>query len=333
MRGFLFFVYLCIKYSQMINSVRNTVLAVANKHNFGYISPADFNLYAKQAQLDIFENYFYRYNEWIAKQNARVSGSGYADIVKNLEEVIDTFSVEDYLYNVIDNKYKMPNEDNNSSTYYLLNKVLVYTSLLHQGVTDGFDAGNDIIEDSTKDFSTVGVGNYVSFQIGDNIKFVEVLERVSTTELRVDSDLLNASGVRYTVYANQLTQKESERVSHSKITMLNSSNLTSPSTTTPAFTQSELTIKLYPESIRNVGRVMAQYIRKPKDPKWTYTSFTNGEPLFNQGASDYQDFELPATDEPLITSKILQYAGISIREADIYQAGSAEEMKDKQKQG
>ena len=76
----------------MINSVRNTVLAVANKQNFGYISPNDFNLYAKQAQIDIFEDYFYRYNEWINKQNSRVSGIGYADIVKNLEEVVDTFS-------------------------------------------------------------------------------------------------------------------------------------------------------------------------------------------------------------------------------------------------
>lgn len=76
----------------MIDSVRTTVLAVANKHNFGYISPADFNLYAKQAQLDIFEDYFYRYNEWLVKQNSRVSGSGYADIVKNIEEAIDIFS-------------------------------------------------------------------------------------------------------------------------------------------------------------------------------------------------------------------------------------------------
>lgn len=317
----------------MINSVRNTVLAVANKHNFGYITPADFNLYAKQAQLDIFENYFYRYNEWIAKQNARVSGSGYADIVKNLEEVIDTFSVEGFLYNVIDNKYKMPNEDNNSSTYYLLNKVLVYTSFITQGVTDGFDAGNNIIEDSTKDFSTIIVGDYVSFQVNDEVNFVKVLEKVSQTELRVDSNLLNASGVTYTIYSTSVRQNEAERVSHSKITMLNSSNLTSPSTTSPAFTQSELTINIYPDTISNVGRVVAQYIRKPKDPKWTYTSLTNGEPLFNQGASDYQDFELPATDEPLITSKILQYAGISIREADVYQVGATEEAKDKQKQG
>ena len=45
----------------MIDSVRNTVLAILNKNNYGYITPADFNLYAKQAQRDIFEEYFYSY--------------------------------------------------------------------------------------------------------------------------------------------------------------------------------------------------------------------------------------------------------------------------------
>jgi hypothetical protein len=66
----------------MINSVRNTVFSVLNKNNYGYISPQDFNLFAKQAQLEIFENYFYNYNTQINKENARVSGSGYADITK-----------------------------------------------------------------------------------------------------------------------------------------------------------------------------------------------------------------------------------------------------------
>ena len=46
----------------MINSVRNTVFSVLNKNNYGYISPQDFNLFAKQAQLEIFENYFSNYN-------------------------------------------------------------------------------------------------------------------------------------------------------------------------------------------------------------------------------------------------------------------------------
>ena len=45
----------------MINSVRQTVMSILNKNNYGYISPSDFNLFAKQAQLDLFEDYIYSY--------------------------------------------------------------------------------------------------------------------------------------------------------------------------------------------------------------------------------------------------------------------------------
>ena len=98
-----------------INEVRNTVLAIANKNNYGYISPQDFNLYAKQAQMDMFEDYFYQYNHWVNKENNRVSGTGYADIVKGLEEVIDTFSTEVFLAQNNSNTFDLPND------YYLLN--------------------------------------------------------------------------------------------------------------------------------------------------------------------------------------------------------------------
>ena len=77
----------------MINSVRQTVLSVLNKNNYGYITPADFNLYAKQAQLEIFDEYFYQYNYQLNKENARQSGTDYANIARGLAEVIDTFSV------------------------------------------------------------------------------------------------------------------------------------------------------------------------------------------------------------------------------------------------
>ena len=53
----------------MINSVRNTVLAILNKNNYGYLSPSDFNLFAKQAQLDIFDEYFIGYNNVINKES------------------------------------------------------------------------------------------------------------------------------------------------------------------------------------------------------------------------------------------------------------------------
>lgn len=79
----------------MINEVRNTVLSILNKNNYGYISPSDFNLFAKQAQLDMFEQYFYDYNRQINLENnrlGRLSGSGLSNLKKQLLEVIDTFT-------------------------------------------------------------------------------------------------------------------------------------------------------------------------------------------------------------------------------------------------
>ena len=108
----------------MINSVRNTVLAILNKNNYGYISPSDFNLFAKQPQLDIFDEYFISYNNYINKENGRVSGTGYADMTKNIEEVIDVFSVTASLTQTLGNEYSVPTEATTGSDYYLLNKIL-----------------------------------------------------------------------------------------------------------------------------------------------------------------------------------------------------------------
>lgn len=94
----------------MINEVRNTVLSILNKNNYGYISPSDFNLFAKQAQLDIFEQYFYDYNRQINQENnrlGRLSGSGLADLKKQLAEVIDTFTTQSTLTQT-GNAYPLP---------------------------------------------------------------------------------------------------------------------------------------------------------------------------------------------------------------------------------
>jgi hypothetical protein len=117
----------------MINSVRNTVLAIINKNNYGYISPSDFNLFAKQAQLDLFDEYFINYNQQINEENARVSGTGYADIRLGYEEVIDTFSVTKTLVQNSNNIYYLPSQTTTGDDYYLLNKVLCYDGGCSQG--------------------------------------------------------------------------------------------------------------------------------------------------------------------------------------------------------
>ena len=67
------------------------------------------------------------------------------------------------------------------------------------------------------------------------------------------------------------------------------------------------------------GQVISQYIRYPFVPKWTFVTLSNGEPSFDASASDYQDFELPNDDEVNLINKILQYAGMSIREVGAVQ--------------
>jgi len=71
-----------------INTVYQTVLALANKEQRGYITPQEFNLFAEQAQMSIFEQYFYDLNQFL-----RIPGNNtsHADVVSILEEKISLF--------------------------------------------------------------------------------------------------------------------------------------------------------------------------------------------------------------------------------------------------
>jgi|21_taG_2_1085346.scaffolds.fasta_scaffold02834_3 hypothetical protein len=74
-----------------IDTVYQRVLALANKEQRGYITPQEFNLFANQAQMAIFEQYFYD-----ANKIGRVPGNDteYSDILNYLEEKIHFFEAE-----------------------------------------------------------------------------------------------------------------------------------------------------------------------------------------------------------------------------------------------
>tara|TARA_R110000823_G_scaffold14204_2_gene47033 strand:- start:1192 stop:1524 length:333 start_codon:yes stop_codon:yes gene_type:complete len=108
--------------------------------------------------------------------------------------------------------------------------------------------------------------------------------------------------------------------------------LTNPTEMFPAYVQNGSAITVFPDTINGATQVQAQYIRYPKDPKWTYVSLTNGEPLFNASQPDYQDFELAIDDQVDLVIKILQYAGMSIREVQAVQFAKAEEQFNNQEE-
>jgi len=75
-----------------INRCRNTVLFLLDKNNRAFISPMEFDSFCYLAQSELFENLFYQYNKWLTNQSRHLSNTGFADIPKNIQEQIDTFS-------------------------------------------------------------------------------------------------------------------------------------------------------------------------------------------------------------------------------------------------
>jgi len=270
----------------MINKVRETVLSILNKNNYGYVSPIDFNLFAKQAQLDLFEDYFYYINKTVNAENARLAGAGHADIARQTNEVIDTFTQ--------------------------------YRSL-------ALIAGSDQTFTLPDDWYTL-----VNVQWG----------------------LKNAEG-------DTELENEAERVSEYNIRRLLKSNITAPSKQFPAYIFSQMgfpntegpgtgtlgdlgnQITIYP--VADAGKSLGcsvTYVRYPKEPNWTYstlvdpiTGLATGEAFFNQSVGTYQDFEVPESDSTDLVYKILQYAGMSIREVMAVQFGEAGENEEEQDQG
>lgn len=238
----------------MINSVRETVLSVLNKNNYGYLSPSDFNLFAKQAQTEIFIEYFQTYNSLINSENIRRSGTDYADMRRNMEENMEVFFRVDPLVQDANNEYFLPSITTTGYEYFFINKILCKSNT---------------------------------------------------------GSLLG----------------EAEKVSNGKITMLAMSNLTAPTEKYPAYTIQGDKITVYPDTINGASSVDCYYFRYPKDPKWTYVSLINGAPMFDATQPDYQDFEVRPEDEVTLVIKILEYAGISIRESEVYSFAKTEERE------
>lgn len=329
----------------MINSVRNTVLSVLNKNNYGYISPADFNLYAKQAQMELFEEYFSQYNKVISMENARMSGTGYADIAKKIAENLETFLTSAFLWkatgygfnnNYNENSFLVPTFNITGDSAYLINNIVVYPTILKTGINTAIDALNtDKLIDAGADFVALGVkkGDVVCNSTTNAVGFVSAI--LSPTTILVSVPLFGVIGEGYGVFGGS-SAAQADKVLGDKIFSLNKSNLTAPSAMFPAYVYNNFPtigasgtpslISVYPDTITYFGQVQASYFRFPKDPKWTYITLFNGEPSFDQTQVDYQDFELQGEDEYKLAMKILQYCGVSIREQEVTQFAMAQEQ-------
>ena len=88
-----------------VDKVYQRVLAILNKENRGYMTPQEYNLLANQAQLEIFEQYFYDLNQYNRRGEIN---NAYGNIVKNIKEKIDLFKIVNFNLNIISGQYTLP---------------------------------------------------------------------------------------------------------------------------------------------------------------------------------------------------------------------------------
>ena len=74
-----------------VDTIYQRVLALANKEQRGYVTPQEFNLLANQAQLDIFEQYFYDINQFAAIDDIGVEYSNAIESLKEKMSIFETF--------------------------------------------------------------------------------------------------------------------------------------------------------------------------------------------------------------------------------------------------
>ena len=104
-----------------IDRVYQKVLTFANKEQRGYITPQEFNLFADQAQMEIFEQYFYD-----EEQFERRLGS---DIVELLDQKIQIFR---YNYGEIGYGVTLPGDMHQIESIYLHDSASSHRTLVER---------------------------------------------------------------------------------------------------------------------------------------------------------------------------------------------------------
>ena len=82
-----------------IDTVYQRVLAILNKEQRGYLTPQEFNLFANQAQLEIFEQYFFDLNQYMRLKD---NNTEYAQLYNLVDEKVSKFKTQANIFHSSD---------------------------------------------------------------------------------------------------------------------------------------------------------------------------------------------------------------------------------------
>ncbi len=75
-----------------VNTVYRTVLSLLNREQRGFMTPDQYNRFARMAQLDLLGQAFLDYNRYLTRKETGTINDEYANLAKLAKEKIDIFS-------------------------------------------------------------------------------------------------------------------------------------------------------------------------------------------------------------------------------------------------
>ena len=183
-----------------------------------------------------------------------------------------------------------------------------------------------------------GVGNELDY--GDIISNIEekisIFERFNATvgwhgqgEIPISSDVsdiyrLGSVRVKYETEDNY---KAADKIQLNELNKYENSPLAAPSKSKPVYTKFSavnvpIKIKIYPYP-DSVDHVTINYIAKPESPDWTYV--INGQSALHN-PNNAKNFQLHESEENNLVVKILQLAGVAIKDVNLAQMAGQKEV-------
>ncbi len=319
-----------------IDTVYQRVLSVANKEQRGYVTPQEFNLFANQAQMDIFEQYFYDLNQF-----SRLKGNNneYADMVTILEEKINIFKKLNQPVTII----------NQFGDGTLPSNIYRLGTLSRLALTNVEGSVQAIIELVTED-------DVIRFNRSPLAKPTikrPIYTRTSSTGVKIrpsSTDPSKSAAPYFIVGGFDINSGSSDIVVSTSSSNYNFIEVGQE------VKQANIPVNTFVGSINNgtIGLVdsggnavnasssgdpvqvtfasddvKCNYVQKPTNVSWNYTEI-NGVAMYNSANS--VDFELHASEETELVFKILQLAGIAMESMDLYQVAAQEELRNIQQE-
>jgi hypothetical protein len=128
------------------------------------------------------------------------------------------------------------------------------------------------------------------------------------------------------LYTSGSRLQELERVDRSAFYTMNLSPLTRPSKSFPVYLYENNQLTVYPSTIQT--GITIDYIRKPADPSWNFTSNATNNYAYIYDASTSTNFELHPAEQTEIILKTLLYAGVVIEDPTIIQVAAQQIEKE-----